>query len=66
MQQMGITRHPEGDEGINEIIDMVNSSSISLVWCHGCGCNRPVNSKYMMYLGDGIRECRFCRSGEDL
>jgi hypothetical protein len=54
--------HPELPEGIKGILEELQHSSISLVWCKGCGCNRPVNSKYVEYLGDGIEGCRFCQS----
>lgn len=53
--------HPEAPDDIKDIIGEVEGSEIGLVMCEGCGIRRPVNIKYLQYLQDGIRSCRFCR-----
>lgn len=57
--------HPELGEAVNELINDIKKSEVGLVWCHGCGCQRMVNSAYLPFLTDGITNCRFCRESSE-
>jgi hypothetical protein len=56
-----MNNHPELGDDANELIKFINASQITLVRCHGCGVDRPINSNYANYCRDGIQQCRFCR-----
>lgn len=53
--------HPEIPSESRELIKFINGSDITLVMCHGCGVQRPINNEYAAYVSDGIQSCRFCR-----
>lgn len=56
--------HPELPLGSNELINFINGSNITLVMCHGCGVQRPINNEYAAYVLNGLRDCRFCRESD--
>lgn len=51
--------HPEVPSGINDTIEYINASEIVLVYCKGCGCDRPMNKNYAKYVNE-LSGCRFC------
>jgi len=53
--------HPENSEGLNNIIEFVESQQLIDVWCNGCQMFRKANSAYAKYLNGEIQGCRFCR-----
>jgi hypothetical protein len=57
--------HPEAPQGISEIIDLVEQSSVVDVWCQGCRIYRKMNAVYAGYVpAAGLQSCRFCREDE--
>jgi hypothetical protein len=58
--------HPENGPELNGLIGMVENTAMGMAFCHGCGCDRPVNAVYLPYLVDGIKSCRFCRLEEPI
>lgn len=55
--------HPEIPQDLQEIIQLVEESKVTDVWCHGCGMYRQMNANFSQYVTNGIQSCRFCRDG---
>jgi len=56
-----MTKHPEVNGSLGELIEFVERQETVDVWCKGCEMFRKANSAYAKYLKGEISECRFCR-----
>lgn len=56
-----MTKHPEVNGSLGELIEFVERQETVDVWCKGCEMFRKANSAYAKYLKGEIESCRFCR-----